>query len=111
VVHGAERGIYGVLDVASGAIEAYPAPRGRGPYGITATPDGQIYFASLAGSYIGMIAADGSVVEIDPPTPAQGARRVWSDSTGAIWVSEWNSGQLNRFDPADDSLVVIRPAA
>jgi virginiamycin B lyase len=101
-----QNGIYGVLDVASGTIEAYPAPRGRGPYGITATPEGQIYFASLAGSYIGLIGDDGSVAEIDPPTPAQGARRVWSDSTGAIWVSEWNSGQLSRFDPNTDQWLV-----
>ena len=31
------------------------APRGPGPYGIDATPDGDIYFASLAGSYLGKI--------------------------------------------------------
>jgi virginiamycin B lyase len=24
---------------------------------------------------------------------------VWSDSTGRIWVSEWNAGQVARFDP------------
>jgi virginiamycin B lyase len=103
-----QNGIYGVLDLASGTIETYQAPRGRGPYGITAAPDGQIYFASLAGSYIGHITDDGSVVEIDPPTPAQGARRVWADSAGAIWVSEWNSGQLSRFDPSTDQWQVWR---
>jgi len=97
-----QNGIYGVLDLVSGAIGTYPAPRGNGPYGITATPDGQIYFASLAGNYVGHITGDGSVVEIDPPTPEQGARRVWADSTGAIWVSEWNSGQLSRFDADTD---------
>jgi len=30
----------------------------------------------------------------------QGARRLWSDSQGRIWVSEWNSGQLSVYDPA-----------
>ena len=29
----------------------------------------------------------------------QGARRVWSDSKGAIWVAEWNSGNLSRYEP------------
>jgi virginiamycin B lyase len=24
---------------------------------------------------------------------------VWSDSKGRIWVSEWNSGQVSRYDP------------
>ena len=35
-----QSGIYGRLDPATGAIEVFPAPCGRGPYGIAATPDG-----------------------------------------------------------------------
>ncbi len=96
-------GIHGVLDPETGAMEVFDSPRGRGPYGITATPLGTIYFASLAGSYVGQVAADGSVTVLEPPTPGQGARRVWSDSAGAIWVSEWNSGQLSRFEPGTAS--------
>jgi len=94
-----QSGVYGVLDPATGAMQVFDAPRGRGPYGITATPSGEIYYASLAGSYVGQVAPDGSVTVLVPPTPAQGARRVWSDSQGAIWVSEWNSGQLSRYEP------------
>lgn len=94
-----QNGIYGRLDPAVGQVEVFDAPRGRGPYGITATPDGDIYFASLAGSYVGAVSPDGAVEELDPPTAGQGARRVWSDSAGAIWVSEWNSGQLSRYIP------------
>src|SRR5690606_1148785 len=30
-------------------------------------------------------------------------RRVWSDSQGRIWVSEWNSGNVSVYDPADES--------
>ncbi|UUZ75355.1 hypothetical protein LP414_26820 [Polaromonas sp. P1(28)-13] len=37
---------------------------------------------------------------MEPPTLRQGARRVWSDSRGRIWVSEWNSGNLSMHDPA-----------
>jgi virginiamycin B lyase len=40
---------------------------------------------------------------IEPPTPNQGARRVWSDSRGRLWVSEWNSGNLSMHDPKDGS--------
>ena len=40
---------------------------------------------------------------VEPPTPNQGARRVWSDSRGRIWVSEWNSGNVSMHDPADGS--------
>ncbi len=95
-----QEGVHGVLDPATGVMDVFDSPRGRGPYGIAATPLGQIYFASLAASYVGMVAPDGSVTILEPPTPGQGARRVWSDSAGAIWVSEWNAGQLSRYDPA-----------
>ena len=37
---------------------------------------------------------------IEPPTKSQGARRVWSDSRGRIWVSYWNTGQVGMYDPA-----------
>ncbi len=78
----------------------FDAPKGRGPYGIHATPEGTVYFASLAGSYVGRIdAATSKVQVIEPPTPGQGARRVWSDSKGLVWVAEWNSGNLSRYDP------------
>jgi len=79
----------------------FDAPKGRGPYGITATPDGVIYYASLAGSYVGEVdGKSGAVRVLEPPTPRQGARRVWSDSQGSIWVSEWNAGQVSRYTPA-----------
>ena len=76
--------------------------RTAGPYGITTTPDGRIFYASLAGSHIAEIdMATGEKCRIDPPTAGQGARRVWADSKGDIWVSEWNSGQLSRYTPAN----------
>lgn len=96
-----QAGVYGRLDPASGKIDVWPAPRGSGPYGIATTPAGDVYFASLAGSYIARIdRASGAAVPIEPPTPNQGARRVWSDSGGRIWVSEWNSGNVSVYDPA-----------
>ena len=95
-----QNGIYGRLDPASGDLQVFDAPEGRGPYGITATPEGEIYYASLAGSYVGHVDTEtGEATVIEPPTPDQGARRVWSDSEGDIWVSEWNSGQVSRYTP------------
>jgi virginiamycin B lyase len=37
---------------------------------------------------------------IEPPTKGQGARRVWADSRGRLWVSYWNTGQVGMYDPA-----------
>jgi virginiamycin B lyase len=95
-----QNGFYGRLDPGTGDLKVWKAPRGRGPYGITATPEGEVYYASLAGNHIARIdKATGHATVIEPPTKGQGARRVWSDSKGRIWVSEWNAGQLGFYDP------------
>ena len=99
-----QSGIYGRLDPTSGEIKVFEAPMGRGPYGIHATPDGTVYYASLAGSFIGKIdPLSGKTTVIQPPTKRQGARRVWSDSKGNVWVAEWNSGNLSMYEPRSGS--------
>jgi virginiamycin B lyase len=95
-----QSGIYGRLEPKSGEMKLFDAPKGRGPYGIHATPDGTVYYASLAGSYVGRIdRATGAATVIEPPTRRQGARRVWSDSKGDLWVAEWNAGNVSRYQP------------
>ncbi len=95
-----QRGVYGRLDPRSGDMQIFRAPGGPGPYGIHVTPEGVVYYASLAGSHIARIHGDtGKATVIEPPTPRQGARRVWSDSKGDLWVAEWNSGNLSRYSP------------
>lgn len=99
-----QAGWYGRVDPATGDVEVFAAPRGSGPYGITATPEGDIYFASLAGSYLGQVDIDsGEVTVLEPPTADAGVRRAWSDSIGRIWVAEWNAGQVAVYDPSDGS--------
>jgi len=96
-----QRGVYGRFDPRSERMQLWEAPRGAGPYGITRTPQGGVWFVSLAGSYLAQIEdpETGRVRVLDPPTPGQGARRVWSDSSGRLWISEWNSGQVSVHDP------------
>jgi virginiamycin B lyase len=106
-----QNGVVGRLDPATmppgTVLQPQAAPRGAGPYGITVTPSGEVYFASLAGSYLGrVVKGEGptfSLEAIEPPTPDQGTRRVWSDSRGVLWTSEWNAGQLGRYDPVTNS--------
>ncbi|WP_114972925.1 lyase [Rhodoferax ferrireducens] len=94
-------GFVGKVAVRGGVVSVQASPRGRGPYGICATPKGEVWWCSLAGSFIAQIdRQSGASRIVEPPTPRQGARRVWSDSRGRIWVAEWNSGQLSVHDPA-----------
>jgi virginiamycin B lyase len=95
-----QSGVVGKVALRSGAVSVKDAPKGRGPYGICATPAGEVWWCSLAGSFIARIdRKSGESTVVDPPTRDQGARRVWSDSRGRIWVSEWNAGQLSVHDP------------
>ena len=99
-----QSGVVGKLTMKSGKTTLWSAPRGRGPYGICSTPNGEIWWCSLAGSFIAHVdRRTGESTIAEPPTKNQGARRVWSDSAGRIWVSEWNSGNLSSYDPVAKS--------
>lgn len=96
-----QSGYYGRLDPQSGKVRVFEAPQGRGPYGICTALDGSVYYASLAGSHIARIDTEsGKATVLKPPTTGQGARRVWSDSKGRIWVSEWHVGKVGVYDPS-----------
>ncbi|MGB9369188.1 MAG: lyase [Xanthobacteraceae bacterium] len=104
-----QSGYHGRLDPKSGKIDVFKSPGGHGSYGMTVTPSGDIWYASLAGNHIAKIdRATGNAKIVDPTIPKQGARRVWSDSKGRIWVSEWNTGNVSVYDPAADTWGVWR---
>ena len=93
-----QNGYFGYL--RDGQVKVFSSPRGPGPYGIAARPDGDVWYASLAGSHIADIDEKTSeAIVVEPPTRGQGARRVWADSKGDLWVSEWNAGQVGRYSP------------
>jgi virginiamycin B lyase len=99
-----QNGVYGRLDPASGQTRAWKAPGGRGPYGIASAPNGDVWYASLAGDHIARIdPATGAASVIEPPKKGVGPRRVWADSKGVLWVSFWHSGEVARYDPAGKS--------
>jgi virginiamycin B lyase len=99
-----QNGVYGRLDPKTGDIKVWDAPKGRGAYGMTGTPDGGIWFVSLAASYLANVDIEsGAATVYEPPTKEQGARRVWSDSRSRLWLSEWNSGNVSVYDPVAKS--------
>jgi streptogramin lyase len=92
-----QAGVYGQLDPGTGSMTVYDAPRGAGPYGIATTPDGDVYYASLAGSYVGRInTTTGEATVLEPPTPQQGARRASGrtalDASGSVSGTPANWG-------------------
>ena len=68
-----QSGYYGRVVPATGDVKVWKAPRGRGPYGITTTPSGDVYYASLAGNHIARIDTEtGAATVIEPPTQRPG---------------------------------------
>jgi len=99
-----QNGVYGRVDPGTGKVEAWKAPKGVGPYGITTTPNGEVWYASLAGDHIAKIdTVSGDALMVPPPKAGVGPRRIWSDSKGLLWVSFWNSGEIGRYDPMNKS--------
>jgi virginiamycin B lyase len=95
-----QSGVYGRLDPRSGRLRVFDAPRGPGPYGISTTRAGAVWYASLAGSHIARIdTRSGRARIVEPPTDGQGARRIWPDSRDRLWISEWNAGKLGVYNP------------
>ena len=95
-----QNGVYGRVDPATGKVDAWKAPKGVGPYGITTTPSGEVWYASLAGDHIAKIdTVSGDALMVAPPKTGAGPRRIWSDSKSLLWVSFWNTGEVGRYDP------------
>lgn len=71
-----QSGYVGKVAVKTGQVSVKESPRGRGPYGICSTPSGDVWWCSLAGSYIARIdrrTGDSTIVEPPPATKARGA--------------------------------------
>jgi virginiamycin B lyase len=94
-------GYVGRLDPASGKVDTFPVPRGAGPYGIAVTPSDDIWFVSLQQSYLGRVdKSTGAMTVVEPPTSGAGTRRIWSDSSGRLWITYWDVGLFASYDPA-----------
>ena len=72
-----QSGVVGRLVPKTGVVTLRDAPRGPGPYGICTTPSGDVWWCSLAGSFIARIdRRSGDSIVVEPPTQNQGAPRL-----------------------------------
>ena len=61
------------------------------------------------GSFLGKVDLEsGATTVVEPPTPQAGTRRVWSDSKGRLWISEWNAEHIAMYDPKSASWKTCR---
>ncbi len=92
--------IYGRLDVATGEMKIWRGDQGRASQGIAVTPNNEVWYVSVVGSYIARIDRATATANIVKTTqPAVEPHGIWSDSKGNLWVDLHNSGVLARYAP------------
>ena len=69
-----QSGYHGRLDPKSGDIQVFKSPGGRGTYGMTVTPKGDVWYASLAGNHIAKIDLATGNAKIDRADDARAGR-------------------------------------
>ena len=86
---------------ASVHITEFPARAGSGPTGITAGPDGNVWFTETYADRIGRITPSGAVTEFTAGITA-GAQpdQIAAGPDGNLWFTEHNARNIGRITPA-----------
>src|SRR5438093_745746 len=78
-------------------ISEYPVPTpGSYPYGITAGPDGNLWFTEANGNKIGRITTGGVITEYPVPTAGSAPLGIASGPDGALWFTEYYRNRIGR---------------
>ena len=95
----------------SGGIIEFPTPDDDGaiPDGITAGPDGAVWFVkySLSGGVIGRITTSGGITEFSVPSGLSSPRAIASGPDGALWVTDVGTNSIDRATTA--GMVTVFP--
>ena len=97
-----QNGIFGRLDPTSGDMNIWELAQRTRPIRHYWHAQGRHLVRVTGTNYLANVNLEtGATTVYEPPTRNQGARRVWSDSKGRLWISEWNSGNVSVYDPMD----------
>jgi uncharacterized repeat protein (TIGR01451 family) len=79
------------------AITEFPTPTaGSLTLGITAGPDGNLWFTEVNGSKIGRITTGGSIIEFPVPTFLSGPQYITAGPDGNLWFTEIDGNNIGR---------------
>jgi streptogramin lyase len=86
---------------ATGGIVEYATPTtGSQPNGITAGPDGNVWFTEYSSNKIGRVTPAGVVTEFTVPTTNSGPRNIASGPNGNLWFTEYFGSKIGEITPA-----------
>jgi virginiamycin B lyase len=96
VVHGAFTNKIGRV-TTSGTFTAFPVPTpNSAPVGITAGPDGVLWFTEGDANKIGRVTTSGAFSEFSIPTAIAAPTGITSGPDGALWFTEENARKIGR---------------
>ena len=72
---------------------------GSQPNGITAGPDGDLWFTETGGNKIGRITTAGSIAEFPVPTSGSFPRGIAAGPDGNLWFTEFASSKIGKLVP------------
>jgi streptogramin lyase len=70
------------------------------PYGITAGPDGNLWFTEFAADQIGRITPTGAITEFSIPTANAEPQGITVGPDGNLWFTEFGADQIGRITPS-----------
>jgi uncharacterized repeat protein (TIGR01451 family) len=84
-----------------GAVTEFAIPTaGSNSQGITAGPDGNLWFTESGGNKVGKITPAGAVTEFPIPTPNGEPQGITAGPDGNLWFVEWNGTKVGKITPA-----------
>ena len=82
---------------AAGTITEFSTPTANsGPFGITAGPDGNLWFTEKATNLIGRITTSGKITEFPTPTANSGPVGITAGPDGNLWFTETATNKIGR---------------
>ena len=69
------------------------------PIGITAGPDGNVWFTQVNSNQIGRITPDGTITEFAVPSSNSFADAITAGSDGSLWFTETSANKIGRITP------------
>ena len=78
--------------------------------GITAGPDGNVWFAEYGANNIGKITPGGATTEYPIPTPSGGPRSITAGPDGNLWFTEY-AGKIGKITPSGNITEYTIPTA
>jgi virginiamycin B lyase len=98
-----QSGVYGKVDPSTAEVKVWSSPRGSGPYGITSTPDGRVFYASNVGQVGRYDPRTGAWSEWKLPGSRPMTYAVYVDEQDTVWLTDFGANAIVRFDPLSET--------